>query len=184
MRKILFATVAVGGALLAATASLAASDYYLKIEGVDGEAADSRAKHIELESWSFGATQASVVSPRDSASGLPTGKRQHKPMTVTKPVEASTPLLRESPTLASTAAAAPAPAVTAEVQTVSFSVPEPGDASTAELVRMCASGKHIKNATLSSPSGRYQLTDAVITSCTVTGNERRYEFRGHVTLMK
>ena len=181
MRKTVLATVVVSGVLLAATASIAASDYYLKIEGVEGETATpSKAETIELQSWSFGASQAGVVSPRDAASGLPTGKRQHKPVTITKPVEASTPLLRESPTRP-TASVAPAQA---EVQTVSFSVPEPGDASTAKLARMCASGKHIKSAVLSSPNGRYQLTDAVITSCAVAGNERKYEFTGHVTLMK
>jgi type VI secretion system secreted protein Hcp len=38
----------------------------------------------------------SVVSPRDPASGLPTGKRQHKPVTITKPVDKSTPLLMNS----------------------------------------------------------------------------------------
>lgn len=37
----------------------------------------------------------SIVSPRDSASGLPTGKRQHKPFTITKPVDASSPVLME-----------------------------------------------------------------------------------------
>ncbi len=34
-----------------------------------------------------------VVSPRDAASGLPTGKRQHKPFTVTKELDKSTPLI-------------------------------------------------------------------------------------------
>jgi type VI secretion system secreted protein Hcp len=34
-----------------------------------------------------------VVSPRDAASGLPTGKRQHKPITVTKPLDKASPLL-------------------------------------------------------------------------------------------
>lgn len=34
-----------------------------------------------------------IVSPRDAASGLPTGKRQHKPITITKEWGASTPLL-------------------------------------------------------------------------------------------
>ena len=29
---------------------------------------------------------ASIISPRDSASGLPTGKRQHKPVSLTLPV--------------------------------------------------------------------------------------------------
>jgi type VI secretion system secreted protein Hcp len=34
-----------------------------------------------------------VVSPRDAASGLATGKRQHKPLTITKELDRSTPLL-------------------------------------------------------------------------------------------
>ncbi len=34
-----------------------------------------------------------VVSPRDAASGLPTGKRQHKPLVITKEIDKSTPLL-------------------------------------------------------------------------------------------
>ena len=34
-----------------------------------------------------------VISPRDTASGLPTGKRQHKPLSVTKEIDKSTPLL-------------------------------------------------------------------------------------------
>ena len=34
-----------------------------------------------------------VISPRDSASGLPTGKRMHKPFVVTKEVDKSSPLL-------------------------------------------------------------------------------------------
>jgi type VI secretion system secreted protein Hcp len=34
-----------------------------------------------------------VVSPRDTASGLPTGKRQHQPLTITKEIDEATPLL-------------------------------------------------------------------------------------------
>ncbi len=34
-----------------------------------------------------------VISPRDAASGLPTGKRQHKPFTIVKELDKSTPLL-------------------------------------------------------------------------------------------
>jgi type VI secretion system secreted protein Hcp len=34
-----------------------------------------------------------IVSPRDSASGLPTGKRMHKPFVITKELDKSTPLL-------------------------------------------------------------------------------------------
>ncbi len=34
-----------------------------------------------------------IISPRDPASGLPTGKRQHKPFTIVTPVGAAAPLL-------------------------------------------------------------------------------------------
>src|SRR6476469_2672271 len=34
-----------------------------------------------------------IVSPRDPASGLPTGKRQHKPFVITKELDKATPLL-------------------------------------------------------------------------------------------
>jgi hypothetical protein len=34
-----------------------------------------------------------VVSPPDAASGLPTGKRMHKPITITKEIDKATPLL-------------------------------------------------------------------------------------------
>jgi type VI secretion system secreted protein Hcp len=34
-----------------------------------------------------------IMSPRDIASGLPTGKRQHKPVTITKEIDKSSPLL-------------------------------------------------------------------------------------------
>jgi type VI secretion system secreted protein Hcp len=34
-----------------------------------------------------------IVSPRDAASGLPTGKRQHQPLTILKEIDKSTPLL-------------------------------------------------------------------------------------------
>lgn len=34
-----------------------------------------------------------IISPRDATSGLATGKRQHKPFTITKELDKSTPLL-------------------------------------------------------------------------------------------
>jgi type VI secretion system secreted protein Hcp len=34
-----------------------------------------------------------IVSPRDIASGLPTGKRQHKPVKITKEIDKASPLL-------------------------------------------------------------------------------------------
>ena len=40
--------------------------------------------------------QHSVVSPRDAASGLPTGKRQHKPFVITKQMDKASPLLYQA----------------------------------------------------------------------------------------
>ena len=37
-----------------------------------------------------------VESPRDASSGLPTGKRQHKPLTITKEIDKATPLLMKA----------------------------------------------------------------------------------------
>ena len=37
-----------------------------------------------------------IVSPRDPASGLPTGKRQHGPLTVTKELDRASPALRSA----------------------------------------------------------------------------------------
>ena len=34
-----------------------------------------------------------IVSPRDPTSGRPTGKRLHKPYTITKPIDRASPLL-------------------------------------------------------------------------------------------
>ena len=39
------------------------------------------------------AAEHEIISPRDSASGLPTGKRSHRPFTITKEVDRSSPLL-------------------------------------------------------------------------------------------
>lgn len=112
--KTKFAIFAVTGMLAVATAAQAAqSDYFLKIDGIEGEAA--------VSSWSFGACNAgtcssssavqTIVSPRDQASGLPTGKRQHGPVRVQ--ASQNTQSLRESPTRASTGATtAPAPSAT------------------------------------------------------------------------
>jgi len=47
-----------------------------------------REDSMEIYGWSH-----EVISPRDAASGLPTGKRQHKPITITKAVDKASPLL-------------------------------------------------------------------------------------------
>ena len=42
---------------------MAAVDYFLKIEGIDGESSDAKHKNeIDLESWSFGATNSGSMA--------------------------------------------------------------------------------------------------------------------------
>lgn len=67
---------------------------YMRLTGeTQGEVKGSvteagREDSMEIFGWSH-----EVISPRDAASGLPTGKRQHKPISVTKPVDKASPIL-------------------------------------------------------------------------------------------
>src|SRR3954454_5234673 len=96
-----------------ATAFAASSDYYLKIDGVAQEAAhgpiclrasatgdldgdgspDTAIVRLNCAAGEMHAAQFEVVSPRDSSSGMATGKRMHKPLTVVKEWGAATPQL-------------------------------------------------------------------------------------------
>lgn len=50
--------------------ALAALDYFLRIEGIEGESLDSKHKgEIELESWSWGETQAVLASGGGGGAG-------------------------------------------------------------------------------------------------------------------
>lgn len=68
--------------------------YISKIEGEKqgaikgGVTQAGRAGWIEIHAYNH-----EVVSPRDAASGLPTGKRQHKPITIVKSLDKASPLL-------------------------------------------------------------------------------------------
>ena len=68
--------VAAGGS----AALAASSDYYLKLEGVDGESA-AKVAPVQVESFSWGASN--VRSPRDVATGQSSGRRMHQPLTLT-----------------------------------------------------------------------------------------------------
>lgn len=65
--------VAAGGS----AAFAASSDYYLKLEGVDGEST-AKVEPIQVEAFSWGASN--VTSPRDVATGQSSGRRMHKPL--------------------------------------------------------------------------------------------------------
>ena len=65
-------------------------DQFMKIEGIDGESKDaSHDKWIDVSSieWSL------PVEEKDAATGLPTGRRTHEPIRVTKEIDKATPLL-------------------------------------------------------------------------------------------
>lgn len=157
------------GSMLFARPAIAASDYLLEIDTIKGEAtAKSPARSIEVSSFSWGMSQTSMAS-REAASGMATGKRQHKPVSAV--------------TEAQPVATAVTPAVDS-IKTFSLTVAEPGNETAAYLVRMCASGQHIPRAVLTSRNERFELKDVIITSCAVSGNQRKHEFKGHVTLMK
>jgi type VI protein secretion system component Hcp len=184
---------AVCGSVLLAGPALAASDYLLEIDSIKGEAAvNSPPKSIEVSSFSWGMSQSSAV--RESPSKASQGSTLRE-----SPAQASQgSTLRESPTKVSTGkpqqqasavsadqsiAIAESPAADS-IKTFSLTVAEPGNATAAYLVQMCASGKHIPRAVLTTRSGRYELTDVMVTSCAVSGNQRKHELTGHVTLIK
>jgi len=67
---------------------------YLRLKGqTQGEIKGSVTQRGRKDSIMVIAFHHEVVSPRDAASGLPTGKRQHKPLIITKEIDKSSPLL-------------------------------------------------------------------------------------------
>jgi type VI secretion system secreted protein Hcp len=67
---------------------------YLKLKGQkQGEIKGSVTQKGRENKIMVIAVSHSIVSPRDHASGLPTGKRMHKPLVITKEVDKSSPLL-------------------------------------------------------------------------------------------
>ena len=60
---------------------------------VDGTASITAQKQGDLGTINVIGVSHEIISPRDAASGLPTGKRQHKPFVITKELDKSTPLL-------------------------------------------------------------------------------------------
>ncbi|MBI4954207.1 MAG: type VI secretion system tube protein Hcp [Myxococcales bacterium] len=67
---------------------------YLKLKGQkSGEIKGSVTQKGRENKIMVIAVAHSIVSPRDAASGLPTGKRMHKPYVITKELDKSSPLL-------------------------------------------------------------------------------------------
>jgi type VI secretion system secreted protein Hcp len=69
---------------------MAVVDYFLKIDGIDGEAQDAKHKgEIEIESWSFGATNSADVG----TGGLGAGKVSFNDFNFVMKVNKSSPKL-------------------------------------------------------------------------------------------
>lgn len=90
--KLLRITSAVLSIVLFSSVSQSAG--FLKIEGIKGEATDKNHQGwIDILSVSGLSDQGEA---REKGSGLATGKRQHKPISITKPIDKATPLLARS----------------------------------------------------------------------------------------
>jgi len=198
MRKSQIAVVAaLTGCLLAATPALAASDYLLQLDGVKGDSATKgRPATIEISSWSWGASNPTsvgstgmsagkvsvqdisvmsspaattgVVSPRDAASGQASGKRSAQ-------------------AVASGDASAAAPAAGTDSELTLRLRESPSRPSMGKPASACTAGQHVDKVTLSSNGQSYELLDATVTSCDVSGGETVMKVRGktgHVTLLK
>ncbi|WP_438022250.1 type VI secretion system tube protein TssD [Sorangium sp. So ce233] len=67
---------------------------HLKLKGVtQGPIDGSVTQKGREKSVAIIAVQHQIVSPRDPATGMPSGKRQHKPFVITKELDKATPLL-------------------------------------------------------------------------------------------
>lgn len=68
--------------------------YISKIEGTRSGAIKGGVTQKGREDWiECHAFEHNILSPRDPASGLPTGKRMHKPVKIVKSIDKATPLL-------------------------------------------------------------------------------------------
>lgn len=93
MRQVLFSLIVVGFVGFSAPAEAATSINMYVTGETQGDIPGSVTRAGREDSIEVYGFSHEVVSPRDSASGLPTGKRQHKPLTVTTPIDKSAPLL-------------------------------------------------------------------------------------------
>lgn len=93
MKKAIFSALA-AGLVLASASAHAALNSYLSVTGeTQGEIHGSVTQAGREDTIMVIGFSHEIVAPRDAASGLPTGKRQHKPFIVTAPIDKSTPLL-------------------------------------------------------------------------------------------
>ena len=156
-------------ALALAAPALAATDYTLQIASENGEPVPAP---LEVDSWSFGVCQGQcagpsammITSPRDSHTGMSTGKRQHKPTMAMRGAATSGDV--DGDGIADFAFVS----TQSEISALSLTF----DKSSPVLARVCSKGNHIKNAVLSRGSEQFEITDAVVT-CDKKGGTKNPE---------
>lgn len=90
----MLAACVAGTALAPFSEAEAALNAYLKLKGQkSGDIKGSVTQKGREGRIAVIAVSHTIVSPRDAASGLPTGKRMHKPIVITKVVDRTTPTL-------------------------------------------------------------------------------------------
>jgi hypothetical protein len=176
--------------VLAAPAIAASADYYLVIDGIDGEASSS----AKISSWSFGASQPAtstgsmasgrggstgkpnlgssgqdgVISPRDPSSGLATGRKSGELQ----------------------AADFNRLAAMDEAQGVTLALPAQSDAAH----QLCGDSNHLRSGHIVTGDGTVYDLGSLKGTCTaaasgmvsvqITGSMKHKNYTGHVTLMK
>lgn len=157
MKRKAFSVVFAIGSIFATSSAFAASDYYMKIDGIEGEASTT----IDVHSWSWG-TSNTAASPRDSSTGLATGRRL-VPVGDT-PAAARTRGRATINDLSFTRSSdISALATLAEVQGFSLVL----DRASPVLARVCAQGTHIPKVTLSARTDQWTLDNTVVSGCAV-----------------
>lgn len=139
-----------------------------------------------------------TISPRDAASGLPTGKRQHKPFTIIKELDqSSSAAVRESPTKASTGKVSYSDlsvmvtrngkSKNIDVVNGQFSLQSDGkDDDCDVIVSWSFGGSHASTSAVTKDSGisHYQATFNLAVENGEYMPSKKYTKTGHVTLMK
>lgn len=194
-----------------ASPALAASDYFLVIDGVDGEPSIV----AEVQSWSWGASNQGATSVANLGSSGQDGVARETPSSrPTVTASQNTQSLRESPTRQVTKLTASQNSQSLRTSATAPDLDGDGRADLTSLERLdevsgftltlaadsssarqlCAGGKHIAKAHLVGRQGVVDFEDLAIGACTeagagaggvamkVTGKTK--EFKGHVTLLK
>ena len=85
-----FLLLLAAGCVLALCPAHAAESIHVTIKSIASGEIKGDLSDDSIEALAY---QHEIVSPRDAASGLATGRRQHKPLTIVKSIDKTTPLL-------------------------------------------------------------------------------------------